>query len=166
MVSKMNERISALMDGELLPEEEASVLEWLKHHPEGSDVWNAYHLIGDSMRQSDYLASNIRARVASRLTEEVTILAPQTRRHATKRTWVALSAAASVATVSIIALVAFQRYQQVEHAQAMVTAQAPQATGTFDMSPYLAAHQQYAAQVGGRPQVLPAGYDNGTGLNK
>ncbi|WP_169333565.1 sigma-E factor negative regulatory protein [Leeia oryzae] len=162
----MNERISALMDGELLPEEEASVLEWLRHHPDGADVWNAYHLIGDSMRQSDYLASNIRARVASRLSDEVTILAPQSRRHAVKRTWVALSAAASVATVSIIGLVAYQRYQQVENPQAVVTAQVTQATGTFDMSPYLAAHQQYAAQVGGRPQVLPAAYDNGARLNK
>ncbi|MCB6182246.1 sigma-E factor negative regulatory protein [Leeia sp. TBRC 13508] len=158
----MNERISALMDGELSGEEAAAVLEWIKHNPEAAEVWASYHVIGESLKHHDFLASNIRSRVASRLEQEPTILSPASYSKPVKRTWIALSAAASIAAVAVLGVVSFQRTHQAEQ-QTVVVAQK---TNNLDLNPYLAAHQQYAAQAGGRPQVRPVSMDNPEGLSK
>ncbi len=152
MVSGMNERISALMDGELSQAEEASVLQSLRHNPDAADAWHSYHLIRDALRNAGPLDCNVRSQVAERLDQEPTVVAPFRRRVALlpqRKTWVALSAAASVAAVSTMGWMGWHQRQAVN--EPAVVAQA--ASGTVDMRPYLAAHQQFAEQTNGRLAV-------------
>jgi len=96
------ERISALMDGELDGSETTRALDGMKDHPELAHAWSTYHAIGDAMRRERVGATDFASRVAARLADEPTILAP---RRAWKGTVTrlglpALAAAAAVATVT------------------------------------------------------------------
>lgn len=75
------ERISALADGELEPNELDAVLASLRQ-PEGRGQWDAYHRIGDVLRSDEMdvdLSPGFSARMAARLDAEPTILAPAAR---------------------------------------------------------------------------------------
>ncbi len=168
MVNSMNERISALMDGELSSQEEASVLQWLRHNPDGAEQWHTYHLIRDALREKGAADVDVRSRVMAQLEAEPTILAPRRARMPARRTMVALSAAASVAAVSVVGWMGWHTRPTPANAptmQAAVTAPL-KATGTADMRPYLAAHQQFSGQVNGRSEVRPANYEGGEPVNK
>ena len=45
-----NERVSALMDGQVQGEEFARTVAYLASTPKAQDTWDTYHLIGDAMR--------------------------------------------------------------------------------------------------------------------
>lgn len=47
-----NERVSALMDGQVQGEEFARTVAYLASTPKAQDTWDTYHLIGDAMRSS------------------------------------------------------------------------------------------------------------------
>jgi sigma-E factor negative regulatory protein RseA len=102
----MNDRISALMDGELEDKSAAEMIDWLGRDGDALRVWRAYHLISDAMRDSRMLSEGFTARVAARLSAEPALLAPA-RPQAEPRKWLVLSAAASVAAVSLVGWLAF-----------------------------------------------------------
>ena len=72
----MNDKISALMDGELDEKSAAEMIDWLGRDGEALHAWRAYHLISDAMRDSCMLSDGFAARVAARLSAEPALLAP------------------------------------------------------------------------------------------
>ena len=101
------ESISALMDGELDERDAVRELARLKTDESLRERWDEFHLIGDALRGEPLLTSGFGERLAQRLSEEPTVLAPRrmapkTRRAATY----ALSAAASVSAAALVAWVA------------------------------------------------------------
>ncbi|MDD4927905.1 MAG: sigma-E factor negative regulatory protein [Gallionella sp.] len=104
----MKHEISALMDGELFEDEAEILFDQIRHEPSAHSDWAMYHMIGDVLRQSDYIHRDISASVRDRLQNEPTVLAP--RRHALKQKArvFALSAAASVMAVGVVAWMSLQ----------------------------------------------------------
>jgi sigma-E factor negative regulatory protein RseA len=100
----MKAKISALMDGELGRHEAAGPLDALKAGGEARDTWRDYHLIGDAMRDTRMLSEGFAARVAARLADEPTVMAPSRLMQKLERPrWQMLSAAASLAAVAMVA---------------------------------------------------------------
>src|SRR2546427_7190344 len=148
----MNDKISALMDGELDEKSAAELMDWLGRDGEALHAWRAYHLISDAMRDSCMLSDGFAARVAARLSGEPALLAPA-RPQAEPRKWLVLSAAASVAAVSLVGWLAFAPQRQApppQVAQASATplkkqpAIVPLPSGTND---YLLAHQGFSPRA-------------------
>jgi len=143
----MNERISALMDGELERREAGGALDALKHEGGARDAWRRYHLIGDAMRDTRLLSAGFAARVTMKLGDEPTVLAPRAKPLLEQRRWQLLSAAASVAAV---AFVSFAYFSQDPAAPAVPVAQTPASAETAQVAPpetandYLLAHQGYS----------------------
>ena len=150
------DRISEWMDGELKERETGVLVERVKQDTELRYCWDTFHLIGDVMRGEQALSGGFERRVAERLAQEPTVLAPRTstaRRYATY----ALSAAASLSAVALVgwmALVNNPLSPQPQVAQAPTpptpAAAAPPSEqfvsvpsdGT--MNEYLMAHQEYS----------------------
>jgi sigma-E factor negative regulatory protein RseA len=142
----MKSSISALMDGELERHESTAPLDALKADNEARDVWGAYHLIGDAMRDTRMLSEGFAVRVAAKLAGEPTVMAPS---HLVQRPerprWQLLSAAASLTAVALVGWVAFGIQED-----APKVAQAPQQNPTAQVQPpdsandYLYAHQGYS----------------------
>jgi sigma-E factor negative regulatory protein RseA len=115
----MNERISALMDGELNRDDAATLIKSLSSDQGRRNCWDEYHLIRDAVNGENVEQINARrARcdaIFARLADEPTILAPTAmkRRATEKRTRIALAMAASAVTVSAIAVVAMKQQQSV-----------------------------------------------------
>jgi sigma-E factor negative regulatory protein RseA len=122
----MKERISALMDGELDAKSAAQLIESLPQDPEALQAWRAYHVIGDALREGRVSAGGIAARVAARLAEEPTVMAPRALAPESPRRWVALPIAASFAAVALVGWLAFAP-QQEPAASKPALAQAPEA---------------------------------------
>src|SRR3990172_8442261 len=100
----MNERISALMDGEVDEPELARDLVHLSSNGDLRHTWDTYHLIGDTLR--GHTAPALAAKVSQRLASEPIVLAPQRRAPRGKIAQLALSAAAGVAGVALVAWLA------------------------------------------------------------
>ncbi len=148
----MNDKISALMDGELDEKSAAEMIDWLGRDGDALRVWRAYHLISDAMRDGCLLSDGFAARVAARLSAEPALLAPA-RLQAEPRKWLVLSAAASVAAVSLVGWLAFAPQREApppQVAQASATplkkqpAIVPLPSGTND---YLLAHQGFSPRA-------------------
>jgi len=117
----MKARISELLDGELESREAAGPLDALRAEGEARDTWRSYHLIGDAMRDTRMLSTGFAARVAARIADEPTVMAPARIAPARPRQrWQLLSAAASLAAVALVGWVAFGPQED-----AGPTAQAP-----------------------------------------
>ncbi len=102
------EQISALIDGELQPDDAGRQLSRVKQNPELRETWDTYHLIGDALRGSALLSPGFEHRLAQRLSAEPTVLTPQrsaVRRIPTAVSY-ALSAAASLSAVAAVAWIA------------------------------------------------------------
>ena len=105
------ESVSSLMDGELAAEESTRAIARLKDAAGDGpqrESWDAYHLIGDVLRDATTgapaLSAGFQARFSARLADEPTVLAPQATRLKPKSRWqtYAMSAAASVAAVVVV----------------------------------------------------------------
>src|SRR6266480_4735774 len=120
----MNDKISALMDGELDDKSTAEMIAWLGRDGEALRAWRAYHLISDAMRDSRMLSEGFTARIAARLSAEPALLAPA-RLQAEPRKWLVLSAAASVAAVSLVGWLAFAPQRDAASPQAQAPAGTP-----------------------------------------
>ena len=97
----MKQNISILMDGELSADEAELLLGRIKSQPGIRQEWLTYHLIGDALRQPDYVSCDMSIAVLERLHAEPTVLSPHSRR-GTKSSLMAVSVAASiVAMVSL-----------------------------------------------------------------
>ena len=146
----MKEKLSAMMDGELVEEVQAH-LGRLRADPELRDAWDIYHLIGDSLR--GHLSPAIAPRVISRLRDEPTVLAPPpARRTVTRIGWYGMYAAASLAAVAIVAWTAFPGWHsesQLAGSSVATTADIPVenvvvSLPTAEVENYLLAHQPYS----------------------
>lgn len=96
------DRVSALMDGELDEHQARQIIAGIKQQGELRERWDTFHLIGDTLRGECHLPPHFGARLAQRLAQEPTVLAP--RRSTLKHTTAyALSAAASLSAVALVA---------------------------------------------------------------
>jgi sigma-E factor negative regulatory protein RseA len=72
------EQISAFADGEV-PDAQLETALAALHRPDGRATWDLYHQIGDALRSDEMafsLSSDFTARLAQRLNQEPTIIAP------------------------------------------------------------------------------------------
>lgn len=148
----MKSKISALMDGELARHDASGVLEALQEEGEARDGWRRYHLIGDLMRDPHTLSAGFAARVADRIAQEPTVLAPRrTRVQAARMPLWTLSAAASLAAVALVGWVAFGPADEQPLAltppQVMAAQEAPQVAPPAAANDYLLAHQGYSPRI-------------------
>jgi sigma-E factor negative regulatory protein RseA len=145
-VVEVKEQISALMDGELDGQAADGAIASLRGEGESLEAWRTYHLVSDAMRDTRLLSAGFAARVAERLAQEPTVLAPANLRRAPVKRF-ALAAAASVAGVGLVGWLAFapqaQSPQPASQAAAkMQTIPLPSATND-----YLLAHQGFSPRV-------------------
>lgn len=141
----MNESISAFMDGEAADAEGERTLKLLKVDAGARQEWVAYHMIGDVLRKTPVGSADITARVAARIAAEPTVLAP--RKPAEKRPLVVWSAAASVTAVALAGwLMLSANFERVAPTLAQPSLPVPQLADyvTPNVSPYLAAHQEFS----------------------
>jgi len=142
----MKQNISTLMDGELSGDEADVLLGKIKRHPEAQQEWLNYHLIGDALRQPDYLPNHMSAGFFERLHAEPTVLAPHAQR-SSKASFFALSAAASIMAMAFLAWVSVQVVTEpvIQQAQQRPSALRPANFPTNDsMNDYLLAHQEFS----------------------
>jgi sigma-E factor negative regulatory protein RseA len=158
----MNDRISALMDGEVDEKSAAQLIEALTRDAQAVRAWRDYHLIGDAMRGGQLLSDGFTERLAQRLAAEPTVLAPR-RIRAESPTWFTLSAAAaSLAAVAFVGWMAFAPQPGVAPApvaqiQAPVEAKPVMVPLSNAANDYLLAHQGFSPRVslqGMAPYVL------------
>jgi sigma-E factor negative regulatory protein RseA len=104
----MKAKISAWMDGELDKHELTEPLKLLARDPELLECWRIYHLIGDAMSDCRVLSADFGSRMAERLANEPTVMAPGRLAPWSERgRWLSLSVAASVAAVALVGWLAF-----------------------------------------------------------
>jgi len=96
------EKVSALMDGELGDGEARGQIARLKLDAELRYGWESYHLIGDALRREAPLSAGFSQRMAERLAQEPTVLAPQRQAAPRKFHARAVSIAASVAGAALV----------------------------------------------------------------
>jgi len=145
----MKQNISTLMDGELCGEEADILLAKIKSQPQARQEWLTYHLIGDALRQPDYIPDNMSATFLERLHAEPTVLAPHSQR-SSKTGLYAMSAAASIMAMAILAWLSLsidnvQVFQQARPGpDAVRTATLPNSANSpvnDSLEGYLLAHQ-------------------------
>ncbi|MFN8697075.1 MAG: sigma-E factor negative regulatory protein [Burkholderiales bacterium] len=153
----MNEKISELMDGELERDDALRLIRQLAADEARRDVWDDYHLIGDTLRgevagEAERLRAS-REAIFARLAAEPTVLAPHAipQPKVEKRTRIALAMAASVVAVSAVAIVGFKQQggvvapvQLVQQGAPKPIANAPLSASEVRVNDYLAIHRQFA----------------------
>lgn len=150
----MKAKISALVDGELDRHEADPALDALGAGGEARETWRTYHLIGDSMRDTRLLSAGFAARVAAKIAEEPTVLAPRTlpmRRILEQRRWQVLSMAASLAAVAFVVSVAFAPQEGAVNppplAQNASPAEVAEVAPPDAAGDYVLAHQGYSPRI-------------------
>ena len=106
----MSEQLSALMDGELTPDEMKHQISALKKDSALNQTWAAYHMLGDAMRKSPQLSVGFTEKLARQLAAEPTILAPHRKTQSNTPRY-AMPIAASVAAVSMVGVLTWQMVQ-------------------------------------------------------
>ncbi|HJU49858.1 MAG TPA: sigma-E factor negative regulatory protein [Pseudogulbenkiania sp.] len=165
----MKESLSALVDNELDGPEASKVISAASTDESLKETWDEYHLIGDAMRASGLNSINVRQRVAARLAEEPTVLAPRRwLREGRVRTAGAVALAASMSFAAVVAwqqlavngssvsMVAADKGVPVQVAQQVQSANGPMARDNGE-DPYLLAHQEMASD----PDVVKVSLGNG-----
>jgi sigma-E factor negative regulatory protein RseA len=145
----MNERVSVLMDGELDDKSAAAAIQSLANEREARDAWRTYHMVGDLMRGSAPLSEGFAARIAWKLGEQPTVLAPGRIRPEPRRWFTASAVAASFAAVALVGWLAFAPQPLV--APAPIAELKPEAPVMVPMptaaNDYLLAHQGFSPRV-------------------
>jgi len=124
MTNPSDERISALVDGEMDDQERQLAVNELLNQGDKREAWERYHLIGDTLKRGlpTGLEHGFSSRVMAALDNEPTVLAPPPRSSWGQRA-AGLAVAASVAAVAVLG-VQFM-YQQDGQAPAQQIAQVP-----------------------------------------
>ena len=106
MSDKLDERLSALMDGEI----DENVLSRLQQDEELKSRWMRYHIIRDvlSGHSAEIPSTNFAARVTQALQDEPTVLAPVKRGSRTQHLMKQAAGFAIAATVATVAIVSIQ----------------------------------------------------------
>jgi sigma-E factor negative regulatory protein RseA len=142
----MKHEISALMDGEIFEDESDILFDQIKRDFDAHQDWAVYHLIGDVLRQPEYIHRDISARVHDQLLNEPTVLAPRIHALKQKARVFALSAAASLLAVSVVAWMSLQISPEASPQMAMQ--QTNIRPVNMQMQPkandYLMAHQEFS----------------------
>lgn len=163
----MNNKISALMDGELFEDEADVLFDVLKQDEMLQRDWTVYHLIGDVLRQPESIHRDMSHVVAIRMQHEPTVFAPRTRALKQKARVFALSATASILAVGVVVWMSVQVNPEVAPAQMSMSNNAVR-TVNWQIPPqsndYLAAHQEYSSGadirgVAASHRTLPEGQD-------
>src|SRR4051794_15352375 len=94
------------MDGELDERAADEATHALRGEGEALEAWRTYHLISDAMRDTRLLSAGFTARLAQRLANEPTVIAPANLRRAPVKR-IAFAAAASIAGVGLVGWLAF-----------------------------------------------------------
>jgi sigma-E factor negative regulatory protein RseA len=159
----MKHDISSLMDGELGTVESSRAIDALRRDRQLQTTWHAYHLLGDTLRQSPGGSLRFTENVMSRLEAEPVVLAPVTKRPAAATPIrFALPLAAALAGMGAVGWVALSLnpVQPVELAAAPAghkeTQQAnpPAQMAAGGLKEYLMAHQAHSTNKG-IPGVAP-----------
>lgn len=142
----MKNNISTLMDGELFEDEAEALFDEIKRDAGAHRDWAAYHLIGDVLRQPEYIHRDISASVREIMQHEPTVLAPRSRGITQKVRNVALSAAASLMALGVVAWMSVQVSPETNPQLAMQQANLrPASMKTQSKSgDYLMAHQEFS----------------------
>ena len=142
----MKQEISALMDGELFEDEAENLLDRIKRDSDAHSDWEAYHLIGDVLRQPEHIHCGLSAKVRERMQDEPTVLAPRGRAVKQKMRTFALSATASLAAAGVVAWMSMQIGH--ETAPQMAMQQNGLRPASVQIKPgandYLMAHQEFS----------------------
>jgi len=162
-VVKMKQDISALMDGELFDDEAESLLDKVKRDAGAQRDWEMYHLIGDVLRQSEHIHSDLSAKVRERMQDEPVILAPRIRATNQKVRSFALSAAASLVAVGVVAWMSLQISPETRPQLAMNHGDLRQTTAQIQprANDYLMAHQEFSPSAdmnGGASYIRTVSY--------
>ena len=140
----MKIQLSSMIDNELDEHSQQGLLAVLHSEKNLRASWDTYVLIGDSLRDSTELATNLTADVINALRNEPTILAvPARRAPAVLRSAAAL--AASLAGVAVVAWLALS--PTTSQTTIAPSARAPKAAAvptSERMQEYLMAHQAYS----------------------
>jgi sigma-E factor negative regulatory protein RseA len=159
----MKKEISALMDGELFEDETTDLLDRIKRNSDAHKDWEAYHLIGDVLRQPEYIHCDLSAKVRERMRDEPVVLAPRSRAVKQKVRNVALSAAASLLAVGVVAWMSLQVSPEAAPQMAM---QQPDLRPVNEQikpksNDYLMAHQEFSPSTdmsGGASYIRTVAY--------
>ncbi len=145
----MKQEISALMDGELFEDEAENLLDRFKRDSGTHKHWEVYHLIGDVLRQPEYIHCDLSEKVRERMQDEPVVLAPRSRVMKQKIHAVALSAAASVAAVGVVAWMSLQIGPETSPQMAMQqpTLQPASTQIPPKSNDYLMAHQEFSPSI-------------------
>src|SRR2546423_15229560 len=146
----MNEKISALMDGEHEGPAADEALEALRRDGTAADTWRLYHLVSDAMHEQRLLSAGFTARMSQRLAAEPTVLAPGRLPGRTPAQRFAYAAAASVAAIGLESWLAFGPQQQgakepIAKIETPITPVMVQLTSSAN--DYLLAHQGFSPRV-------------------
>ena len=143
-----DDTISALMDGELQDHEAQQMITRAKGREDVLATWDAYHLIGDSLRRTPSLSPDFNSKIAARLALEPTILAPSKSRTPKPAMW-AWSAAASVAAIAVVGWVSLKAPGGASPDNplpnpALIVAAAQPQQARPNVNEYLRAHQEFS----------------------
>jgi sigma-E factor negative regulatory protein RseA len=164
----MNEKLSALMDGELDQDQARAVIKSLGSDDVSREHWDLYHVIGETLRGDDLGSTRSHKTntdaIFAALALEPTILAPaMLKRPVEKRTRIALAMAASVVTISAIGVVAMKQQggvvspvQLVQKVapQAVVASKLPLTSAEVHVNDYLVVHRQFSNPGAFQPAAM------------
>ena len=99
--------LSSMVDGQASEHEIAACLAMMKQDSDIQKRWSEYFLIGEAMRGIEPIQSDCASRLAARLKDEPTVLAPS------RKSWVPRVVVASFATLAVAGLISFSgQFQQ------------------------------------------------------
>jgi len=159
----MKQNISVLMDGELFEDEAESLLGHIKRNSDARMNWEIYHLIGDVLRQPEYVHRGLSRKVRERMQDEPVVLAPRGREVKQQIRTIALSAAASLAAIGVVAWMSLQISPELSPRLAMQQAALQPASVPInaDANDYLMAHQELSPNAdmnGGASYIRTVSY--------
>ena len=151
------ERISELMDGELETREAQRQFARIRQDQSLAHCWSTYHLIGDALRGERPLARELSGKVALKLADEPTVLAPRSYAPTKRAATYAISIAASLSAVTLVVWIAFFNNPLAPQSPAEVAAVPPSQPALSvaseelasvpsegNMNEYLRAHTEYS----------------------
>ena len=149
----MQEKLSAMMDGEWDDQDIDRLLAAIDEDESCGSCWREFHLISDALNQRPPMSDGFMARFQEQFAAEPTVIAPRAlrhRRHSVGRRWVAISMAASVVLVGATAFYVNRNAAvttPVIESQIAVN-QVPMRPIESDVNPYLVAHQDVIGNPG------------------